>query len=127
MVVHLFTIKSVGVSQALSYIDTMCDNIHKHMSISSIREIAKTLIRSGADVNAEHASPLKGYTPLMLAVEIDERELFERMLIHGGDIKKTYNDPGTGSEVSVLEIAKNFNSAGVLQIMKDISPYITVH
>lgn len=109
------------------YIDTMCENIHKHMSISSIREIAKTLIRSGADVNAEHASPLKGYTPLMLAVEIDERELFERMLIHGGDIKKTYNDPGTGKEVSVLDIAKNFNSAGVLQILKDISPYITVH
>ena len=105
----------------------MCENIHKHMSIGDMREIAKMLIKSGADVNAEHASPLKGYTPLMLTVEIDERELFEHMLIHGGDIKKTYNDPNTGKGVSVLEIAKNFNSAGVLQILKDISPYITVH
>lgn len=109
------------------FIDMMCENIHKHMSISDMREIAKILIKSGADVNAEHASPLKGYTPLMLAVEIDERELFEYMLTHGGDIKKTYNDPNTGKGVSVLDIAKKFNSAGALQILKDISPYITVH
>lgn len=109
------------------YIDTMCENIHKHMNISSIREIAKILIRSGADVNAEHASPLKGYTPLMLAVEVDERELFELMLIHGGDLKKTYNDPDTEKKVSVYEIAHSFESVGVLQVLNDISQYITVH
>ena len=97
------------------------------MSIGDMREITKILIKSGADVNAEHVSPLKGYTPLMLAVEVDERELFELMLIHGGDLKKTYNDPDTEKKVSVYEIAHSFESVGVLQVLSDISQYITVH
>lgn len=107
--------------------DIMCENIHKHMSIGDMREIAKMLIKSGADVNTEHASPLKGYTPLMLAVEVDERELFELMLIHGGDLKKTYNDPDTEKKVSVYEIAHSFESVGVLEVLNEISQYMTVH
>jgi hypothetical protein len=108
-------------------IDIMYQNIHQHMNINELRRIASLLIKSGANVNAEHASPVKGYTPLMLAVEMDERAIFEQMLICGGDIKKTYKDPRTGRDISILEIAKFFKSTGVLQVLKDISPYATVH
>lgn len=108
-------------------IDIQYKNIHQNMNVSELRGIASLLINSGTNVNAEHSSPLKGYTPLMLAVELDERSIFEKMLVCGGDIKKTYEDPRTGRDISVLEIAKHFRSTDVMQVLKDISPYATVH
>lgn len=107
-------------------IDIKYKNIHQHMNVGELRGIASRLINSGANVNAEHANPVKGYTPLMLAVEMDERSIFEQMLACGGDIKKTYKDPRTGRDISILEIAKYFKSTGVMQVLKDISPYATV-
>jgi hypothetical protein len=105
----------------------MTERMLEKMSIDSMRNIARQLIASGADVNAEHASPLKGYTPLMLAVELDERSIFETMLIHGGDIKKTYKDPRDSKNVSILEIAQNFGAVNVLQVLEDIAPYAPAH
>lgn len=107
--------------------DLYIKRLMENLTIDDLRKIASRLIQAGADVNAEHASPVKGYTPLMLAVEMDERAIFEQMLICGGDIKKTYKDPRTGRDISILEIAKFFKSTGVLQVLKDISPYATVH
>ncbi len=110
-----------------THIDIVYRNIHRHMDIDELRAIASLLISSGSNVNAESVSPLKGHTPLMLAVEMDERAIFEQMLICGGDINKTYKDPIAGRDISILEIAKFFKSTGVLQVLKDISPYATVH
>ncbi|MCO1336788.1 ankyrin repeat domain-containing protein [Microbulbifer sp. OS29] len=107
-------------------IDIKYKNIHQHMNVGELRCIASLLINSGANVNAEHASPVRGYTPLMLAVELDERSIFEQMLISGGSIKKTYRDPRTGRDISIMEIAKHFRSRGVEQVLKDISPYTTI-
>ncbi len=108
-------------------VDIKYKNIHQHMDVGELRKIASLLINSDADVNAEHASPLKGYTPLMLAAEMDERLIFEKMLSCGGDISKTYKDPRTGRDISILEIARHFKSAGVLQVLRDISPNATLH
>ena len=108
-------------------LDLMYQNIHQHMDINELREIASLLINSGANVNADHASPIKGYTPLMLAVELDERAIFEQMLVFGGDIKKTYKDSGSDKNISILEIARYFQSTSVMQVLKDISPYATVY
>jgi hypothetical protein len=63
----------------------------------------------------------------MLAVELDERSIFETMLIHGANIKQTYKDPRNGKDVSITDIANYFCSKGILQVLKDISPYATVH
>lgn len=105
--------------------DLYIKRLMEHLTIDDLREIAKRLIQAGANVNAEHASPVKGYTPLMLVVEMDERTIFEQMLIYGGDLKKTYKDPETGRDISILDIAKYFKSTGVMQVLKDISPYAT--
>ncbi|OZC35259.1 hypothetical protein B9Q17_05700 [Marinobacter vinifirmus] len=101
-------------------------NILQHMTIAQMREIAKLLLGAGADPNAEHASPIKGYTPLMLAAELDERELFDAMLVAGGDIQKKYSEPKTGRAVSIAEIARDFNAVEILQSLEDISSYVTI-
>lgn len=100
--------------------------LHK-MTLPSMRDIATILISFGTDVNAEHLSPIKGYTSLMLAAELDEQKIFDAMLVAGGDINKKYIDPRTGREISLLEIAKHFNSKRVMQSLDDISQYINIH
>ena len=62
--------------------------ITENTSLEEMRRIASQLIKAGADVNAVHSSPIKGYTPLMLAAELDEVDLFETMLVHGGGYQK---------------------------------------
>jgi ankyrin repeat protein len=101
--------------------------ITEKMNLITMREIAKYLIISGADVNAEHTSPVKGYTPLMLAAEFDEYELFNLMLVHGGNPKKAYTDIRSNRKVSCFEIADSFNSRNVGRILSDIAPYLSAH
>ncbi|MDB2386490.1 hypothetical protein N9W21_04015 [Shewanella sp.] len=107
--------------------DIFYQRISEKMSINTMRDIAKLLITSGSDVNAEHSSPIKGYTPLMLAAESDEYELFNLMLIHGGNPKKAYRDIRSNGQVSCFEIAANFDSKNVGRILSDIAPYLSVH
>ena len=103
-------------------IDCMYQRINENMSLEEMRRIASLLIKAGADVNAEHRSPIKGYTPLMQAVELDEVDLFEIMLVHGGDTTKTYIEPASGREVSINEIASYFDSRDILLLMSRIAP-----
>jgi len=104
-------------------LEIMIGRINEYMSLESMRQIAGILIDAGADVNAEHRSPLAGYTPLMLAAELNERKLFEHMLVQGGDLKKTYVDPRTARAVDCWEIANYFNSYEVSTVLTDIAPY----
>ena len=60
----------------------------------------------------------------MLAAELDEADLFEIMLVHGGDTAKTYIDPKSGREISIKEIASYFDSRGILLLMSRIAPTI---
>lgn len=106
------------------YIDLMYRRICESMCLEEARKIASLLIRSGADVNAKHSSPIKGYTPLMLAAELNEVDLFEIMLAHGGDTTKTYFDPKSGREISIKEIASYFDSRDILLLMSRIAPAI---
>lgn len=98
--------------------------IIEKMNLNVMRAIAKLLIESGSDVNAEHTSPIKGYTPLMLAAESDEYELFNLMLIHGGDPKKCFIDNRTNERVSCFEIANYWQACNVKKILSDISPHL---
>jgi len=86
---------------------------------SKLRQIARILINSGADVNLEHRINGMLYTPLMLAAEIDEVNLFRIMVEHGGDWKKTYILPEQADSkdkaINSLIIAQNFGAHNVVE------------
>jgi ankyrin repeat protein len=117
--------KSRGVFTEFERIakEMLTKRVCEMMTLSNMREIAKLLAGKGADPNAEHISPLRGYTPLMLAAELDERELFEVMLINGGDPAKHYRDPRSQRKINCWDIAKEFSSNEVQQLLDDIKPH----
>jgi ankyrin repeat protein len=100
-------------------------SIRTNMKLNTMRDIATLLIDKGADVNAEHASPVKGYTPLMLAAENDEIALFRLMLIKGGDPAKAYTNAHTGKSVDCWEISKSFNSRQVMNELLSIQHFFS--
>ncbi len=119
-----------NLSQALNgplyneCLDATIEQFHskffKQLNATSMTKIAKLLIQAGADVNAEHKSPLKGYTPLMLAAELDFGELFSMMLENGGDAYKTYINSQDGSEVNCVRIAHCFKSHAVSKRLRTL-------
>ena len=91
----------------------MSGELVNRIDIVKMRLIASQLIEAGADVNAEHAAPVKGYTPLMLAAELDEVGLFNKMLSNGGDPRKTYYCKNTKLSVDCWRIAEYFGSTNI--------------
>ncbi|QTH64537.1 ankyrin repeat domain-containing protein [Psychrosphaera ytuae] len=106
-----------------SLIGLMSEKLDTRIDIAKMRLIASQLIEVGADVNAEHVAPIKGYTPLMLAAELDEVDLFNKMLSNGGEPRKTYYVNNTGEDVDCWRIAEHFGSKDVLATLKDIEGY----
>ena len=82
----------------------------KREFITPLIDIAGILVKKGADVNAEQTlyNNLKGVTPLMLAAEMDEIDLFKIMLEHGGDPEKYYLFHGR--KVNCWDIAEYFHA-----------------
>lgn len=48
-------------------------------------EIAEVLLKSGNDPNHPAIAPIRGYTPLMVAAEWDDVDLFELLVSYGGE------------------------------------------
>ncbi len=101
--------------------DICMERVMESISIDSMREIAKMLIDHGADPNAEHEMPIKGYTPFMLAVELDEADLVRQMLRKGGDPYKSYFCDRKGQTISSYGIALGFESQKVMQTLPGIN------
>ncbi|WP_345195734.1 ankyrin repeat domain-containing protein, partial [Kistimonas scapharcae] len=82
---------------------------------NNLLAIAKLLIKKEANPNAVHNSPVVGYTPLMLAVQLDEPELVQLMLEKGGNPYRTYQD---GSyPIDCWMIARKFNARRALSVL----------
>jgi ankyrin repeat protein len=107
-------------------IELQIERVKEHMSLEGLRKIALLLIDAGADVNAKHTSPVKGYTPLMLAAELDEVNLVNAMLIKGGNPRETYYCEQLYKEVDCWDIAKYFNADNVHLALKDIEKYFPI-
>ncbi|MBY6017888.1 ankyrin repeat domain-containing protein [Halomonas denitrificans] len=103
-------------------LDLQMERIQEHMSLPEMYSIARLLIERGADPNAVHRSPVDGYTPLMLAAELDERELFELMLCKGGDPKLTFFCPRQRRHADCWSIASNWVSKEVAQVLEWVEP-----
>lgn len=103
------------------------ENYIKYSTAQGFRDIAQYLIELGANPNAKHNTALEGYTPLMLAVELDEVELVHAMLQsnqHKGDLSDTCFYPAKNLRAGLFEIACKWNAKKVL---KSLFPQLKEH
>ena len=94
---------------------------YRSLSVEKVREIAMILLEAGANPNAGHniSSPkgwLKGYTPLMFAIELDEVNLFNEMVQCGGDIARTCST-NINPSTSCVQLAKAHGSKDILKLL----------
>lgn len=75
--------------------------------------IVELLLKAGANPNAAHQYPARGWTPLMLAAENDSVEAFDLMMHHGGD---PYRQDAEGQDCS--RIAVGFGSRRVVERLR---------
>ncbi|OOE78346.1 hypothetical protein BZG25_12635 [Salinivibrio sp. ML198] len=103
------------------------ENYIKYSTAQGFRDIAQYLIAEGANPNAKHNTALEGYTPLMLAVELDEVELVHAMLQstrHKGDLSDTCFYREANLRAGLFEIACKWNAKKVL---KSLFPQLKEH
>lgn len=101
---------------------TEIGNILKYTSADGFRQIAKLLIEEGAEPNAKHDTAMLGYTPLMLAIELDEAELVEAMIeskYHQVNSSDTCMDSQSRQRVDLEQLARNWNSTKVSKMLID--------
>lgn len=65
------------------------ERLDRNSSLEELYSIVKLLLEYGANTNFEYdIRDMKGYTPLMLSVEYNDRRLFDLFIKFGGDILK---------------------------------------
>ncbi len=81
-------------------------------------EIFELLLQYGADPNQNTAQyPIKGYTPLMLAVEKDNTYAVDLMLKHGAQLEQSYVKADEGHRIFLREIYDAHNSKNVKELI----------
>jgi ankyrin repeat protein len=94
------------------------ENIQTHLTHENLQRIARLLLEHGADPNCPHDSPLKGYTPMMLAAEIDEAYIFSLMLIDKGDPTLSFEHAMFKRPINSFEVAVLHKSHKTLQLFQ---------
>lgn len=96
--------------------EVVIGGVTNKLDVDQLRTMARMLVQRGADPNAIHTYPIKGYTPLMLAVENDEDDLVDFMVEHGdGALEMTYRENRTCREIGCRQIASYFQATKVLK------------
>ncbi|WP_262488706.1 ankyrin repeat domain-containing protein [Grimontia hollisae] len=102
--------------------DYVRENIDRHSTADSFRAIAKLLIEHGADMNAKHDTALLGYTPFMLAVELDEAELVDAMLKsqhQKPNLRDTCVETQRGQRINISQLIINWGSYKVHTVLTE--------
>ncbi|MGE4518928.1 MAG: ankyrin repeat domain-containing protein [Desulfobacteraceae bacterium] len=97
-------------------------NLLRYLNIKDFYKIVELLLKAGADPNAEHTDPIPGYTPLMVAAEIDNLEIFKKMVDKGGDVNKTYSfkKGNIVFNLNCMDIAREFKSRKIFSFIKNL-------
>jgi ankyrin repeat protein len=98
------------------------ENIMRYSTAEGFRQIAKLLIEKGADPNAKHETAMIGYTPLMLAIELDEAELVEAMMEskhYAANLEDTCIDSNTGQRVDIKRIIREWRATNVDKVLSE--------
>jgi ankyrin repeat protein len=103
--------------------EEIVSNLLINSNITDFRTILTLLLEAGANPNSTMASPVKGYTPTMLAVELDFSDELSILLTYGADLDKTFCAPVTEYMGNSWELAEHYKSGSVLKLMEDIRPY----
>lgn len=98
-------------------------NLHLQMTriiqafdIKELRKIAMLLINAGADANMEKM----GQSPMLLAAELNEADIFKAMLSAGADSSRAYVDKYTNERLNCWHIANRFKSIDVRAILDNL-------
>jgi len=92
------------------------ERFKKYIQANNMEKIAIMLLEAGANPNAKHTFPINGYTPLMLAVEANEVDLFMELIKYGGDPHQTFIDPISGRVSDCKTIAFGRGSKDIIQV-----------
>lgn len=85
--------------------------------------IARVLLENKADPNAPHTvSQVHNRTPLMMAVESGDLDLFDLLVEYGGDISITCHSDIDHKDYSCIQIAEKFGGESVLERLKEMHP-----
>ena len=98
------------------------ESITKYTTADGFRQIAMLLIDSSADPNAKHDTAMLGYTPFMLAIELDEAELVEAMLnskYYKPNLGDTCVDSLSRQRVDIERLIRNWRSCKVAQLLSE--------
>ncbi|EAQ65270.1 hypothetical protein MED121_18555 [Marinomonas sp. MED121] len=94
-------------------------NVCKYSTADNLREIAKLLISRGASPIAKHNTGMLGYTPLMLAIELNEAELVKFMLDSKKseiDLRDTCVDSRNQQRIGMLRLMHFWQSRDVYNV-----------
>ncbi|WP_181955836.1 ankyrin repeat domain-containing protein [Enterovibrio norvegicus] len=100
------------------------ENIIRYSTADGFRAIAKLLIEHSADVNAKHNTAMLGYTPFMLAVELDEAELVKAMLKsqhHKPNLSDTCVEIQREQRINISQLILNWRSYKVHTVLTETS------
>lgn len=116
---HLDMLKQDSPDVARDVHKAIVENVNRFGKLEEQREIARMLLDHGACPNALQYYPLTAYTPLMLAAELNESELFQKMLDCGGDPSLLYYSHGDTKHFNCMQIAETFGSNQVAEILRE--------